>query len=408
MKMRGLRKYYNEKKQKENQYSSEKKPLYKSSRKIVKLDMQRTPSILERPSTKPNLIFNDQANKLKLKRDMLLNEDKENQCLNKNENENTYESKESKDTQDNTIRKHASNYNFRYSKNNILKRRQSRFSKLQLRLSAPLNIENNYHSNIEIDKDKDIKKEKCYKLNYYNTAYNLDCEIEDLINSTTSKIEKEKEEKNKENKENNEFKKYLEQVRKTKLSKNNLTNGTLAIIQMQISNAKESIINDKYITYINNEYHDEDKNNICFRLGRNNMCVCGHAFWRHNLVIKKNEFSCKCRKCECPKFNYIPVFPEETNEYSKSYLLDFKYDEWKAGCKCGHNWTHHNFNDGEKCGECNCKKFQSNFSCGVCGNSWENHVTLFEKKEDREKSGKIVGKDYEPFTNEQLQNLFNK
>ena len=118
------------KKTKREQYSWEKKPLYKSSRKIVKLDMQRTPSILERASTKPNLLFNDQVNKLKLKRDILLNEDKENQCLNQNESENTYESK---DTQDNKIRKHASNYNFRYSKNNILKRRQSRFSKLQLR-----------------------------------------------------------------------------------------------------------------------------------------------------------------------------------------------------------------------------------------------------------------------------------
>lgn len=406
MKMNGLRKYYYEKKnQKENQYCSEKKHLYKSSRKISQLDIQRTPSILERASTKPNLLFNDQANKLKLKKSFLLKEDKENQCPNQKENENTYESKESKDTQDNTIRKHASNYNFRYSKNNILKRRQSRFGKLQLRLSVPLNIENNYHSNVEKDKNKVINKEKCYKLNYYNTAYNLDYEIEDLINSTTSKIEKEKEEKNK---ENYEFKKYLEQVKKAKLSKNNLTNGTLAIIQMQISNAKESIMNDKYITYINNENHDEEKNNICFRLGRNNMCVCGHAFWRHNLVIKGNESSCKCKKCDCKKFNYIPVFPEETNEYSKAYLLNFKYDEWKAGCKCGHNWTHHNFNDGEKCCECDCKKFQSNFFCGVCGSSWENHVILFEKKEDREKFGKIVGKDYEPFTNEQLQNLYNK
>ena len=406
MKMSGLRKYYYEKKnQKENQYCSEKKHLYKSSRKISQLDIQRTPSILERASTKPNLLFNDQANKLKLKKSFLLKEDKENQCPNQKENENTYESKESKDTQDNTIRKHASNYNFRYSKNNILKRRQSRFGKLQLRLSVPLNIENNYHSNVEKDKNKVINKEKCYKLNYYNTAYNLDYEIEDLINSTTSKIEKEKEEKNK---ENYEFKKYLEQVKKAKLSKNNLTNGTLAIIQMQISNAKESIMNDKYITYINNENHDEEKNNICFRLGRNNMCVCGHAFWRHNLVIKGNESSCKCKKCDCKKFNYIPVFPEETNEYSKAYLLNFKYDEWKAGCKCGHNWTHHNFNDGEKCCECDCKKFQSNFFCGVCGSSWENHVILFEKKEDREKFGKIVGKDYEPFTNEQLQNLYNK
>ena len=138
------------------------------------------------------------------------------------------------------------------------------------------------------------------------------------------------------------------------------------------------------------------------------MCVCGHGFSKHYLFLNNGEFKSNCKKCECKIFKYIPVFPEETNEYSKAYLLDFKYDEWKAGCKCGHNWTHHNFNDGEKCGECNCQKFQSNFSCGVCGNSWENHVTLFEKKEDREKSGKIVGKDYEPFTNEQLQNLFNK
>ena len=47
---------------------------------------------------------------------------------------------------------------------------------------------------------------------------------------------------------------------------------------MQICNAKESIINGKYIIYINNEYHDEDKNNICFRLGRINMHACEHDF----------------------------------------------------------------------------------------------------------------------------------
>ena len=72
------------------------------------------------------------------------------------------------------------------------------------------------------------------------------------------------------------------------------------------------------------------------------------------------------------------MFPEERNEYSKVYLLDFKQIV---------------------------KNFTVIFLWSMW-NSWENHS--FEKKEDREKSGKIVGKDYEPFTNEQLQNLYNE
>ena len=137
------------------------------------------------------------------------------------------------------------------------------------------------------------------------------------------------------------------------------------------------------------------------------MCVCGHGFIRHNLFLKNGEFVSNCKKCECNKFNYIPIFPEETNEYAKAYLLDFKYEEWKAGCKCGHNWTRHNFNKGEKCEECNCPQFESSFCCGVCGYPWEKHITLFETGEHRQKNGKVIGSDYEPFTQEQMNELMS-
>ena len=77
--------------------------------------------------------------------------------------------------------------------------------------------------------------------------------------------------KNLKNQEKIEFQNYLEKVKKTKLSKNNLTKGSLAIIQMQISNAKEAIINNKYISYINMD--SNDKNNICFII-RKKQYVC--------------------------------------------------------------------------------------------------------------------------------------
>ena len=100
----------------------------------------------------------------------------------------------------------------------------------------------------------------------------------------------------------------------------------------------------------------------------------------HNLLLSSGEFKTNCKKCECDKFKYIPIFPEETNEYAKAYLLDFNYDNWKAGCKCGHNWTKHDFNDGKKCEECKCECFESKFCCGVCGNPWEKHIILIQTK----------------------------
>ena len=415
MRINGLRKYYSEKrlKEKEKQLCSDNKMNNRLSfQQINKSDIKKPTINYQRTSIKENIYFNELNSKQNIKRNLFdkfqnkeNKENKENNIPNENTNE-------SKDTQENSIKHNLSNINYSnsnygYSRNNYFNKRynlKNRFTKNKLRLSTPIVFENNYKTN---DENVLIKKEKCFKINYLNHDSIFDGEIDDLINSTTSKIENEKEQKNQ---DDYEFKKYLEQVKKLKLSKNNLTKGTLALIQMQISHAKDAVLNNKYISYINietNKEDDNEKNNICFRIGKNNMCVCGHSFSRHNLYQRGSEFISNCKKCVCNKFKYIPIFPEETNEYTKAYLLDFKYDDWKAGCKCGHNWTYHNFNKGEKCEECNCAYFKSNFSCGVCGNSWENHITLFETKEERKKYGKTIDSDYEPFTQEEIENILN-
>ena len=405
MRVNGVRKYYFEKRLKrmQAQYCSDKKINRSSVKQITSSDIIKPSIDLHKTSNKENINFNEPINKFSIKRNLFsqAEEDKEN-CL---PNQNTYESK---DTQDNSIKNNENNnnlnyYNYKHSNNNYFNK-ISRNGKLNIRYSMPIVVEKNFNTN----NGKDIGKNenKYYKIDY-DTGISFDGEIDDLINSTTSKIENEKDQKYKENKKNIEFQKYLEKVKKVKLSKNNLTKGTLAIIQIQISHAKESILDNKYVTYVNkdNYYNNEDKNNICFRLGKNNMCVCGHGFSKHYLFLNNGEFKSNCKKCECKIFKYIPVFPEETNEYSKAYLLDFKYDDWKAGCKCGHDWTKHNFIDKEKCEECECKKFKSEFFCGVCGDYWENHITLFQTKETREKNGESVGKEYEPFNEEQIANL---
>lgn len=413
MKIHGLRKYYFEKrlKEKQAQYCSDKKISNISERKIMPSDIKKKPSYFKRTAIKSDLAFNDQESKLKIRKNLFPKENKENLNTNENKNENTYESKESKDTQENTIKRYPSNFNFSRVKKNCLKEsayfkykyRNNNNSDFKLRFSSPLYISNyNYYTGYE--REDEISKERCYKINCsnYNTGDNFDCDIDDLINSTTTNIENEKEKKSN---ENYEFKKYLEKVKSSKVSKNNLTKGALALIKMQMTHSNEAIKNNIYISFVSNE-DDNNGKNICFRLGKNNMCVCGHTFCKHNVQSKNGHFVSNCEKCECKKFNYIPIFPEETNEYTKAYLLDFKYDEWKAGCKCGHNWTKHDFNGKWKCEECNCECFQSAFCCGVCGSPWENHQILFETEQDRIKSNKDIGKDYEPFTQEQLDNLF--
>ena len=316
MKIKGLRKFYFEKrlKEKQAQYCSDKKISNISERKILASDIKKRPSFFKRTALKSDLAFNDLESKLKIKRNLFPKDDKENLNINEKKDENTYESKESKETQDNSIKRYPSNFNFCRIKRNYLK--ESAYfrykyrnnnsnninnSDLKLRFSSPLYINNsNYYSHY--DKESEISKERCYKINCSNAniGVNFDCDIDDLISSTTTNIENEKDKKAN---ENQEFKKYLEKVKSSKVSKNNLTKGALALIKMQMTHSNEAIINNAYISFVSNE-DDNNGKNICFRLGKNNMCVCGHTFCKHNVHSKNGQFVSNCEKCECKKFNY--------------------------------------------------------------------------------------------------------
>ena len=244
------------------------------------------------------------------------------------------------------------------------------------------------------------------KLN--NVDYNtMDFEIDDFIHSTMGNVEKKTESdfatdsdnENENYRIETEEEKYLKEVKDKKLIKYGLTKGALAIIQMEQSHAENAIKDNYYISYVNNE---KNQKNICFRLGNSNMCTCGHSFAKHSKIDLKP----KCKKCCCQNFQYIPLFPEETNKYKDAYLLDFEYDNWKAGCECKHNWTEHNFKKNGKCLKCNCKCFISDFNCGVCGKAWEEHEILYQNKDERIRKGESWGESYKPFTKEQLDELY--
>lgn len=236
-----------------------------------------------------------------------------------------------------------------------------------------------------------INQSSACNINRLNT---INCEIDNFVNSALENVERSFSDRNIENE--SEEDKYLKEVKNKKFIKQGLTKGTLAIIQMEQSHSETAIKENLYISLVNNE-----NNNICFRLGIGNMCTCGHGFIKHSKL--KNNF---CQKCSCQNFQYIPLFPEETDLYRDAYLLDFEYENWKACCECEHNWTEHNFLKNRECNKCECKLFKSDFNCGVCGRAWEEHKILYETKEERKRKKKTYGEDYKPFTKEQLDELF--
>ena len=142
MKITGFRKYYFEKKlkQKENPYCTDKKVNYISTRNKNYSDIKNQPLKLQRYSTKPNLLFNEKKNKINVKKNLFVKENKENYNI----NENTLGSK---DTQENTLRKHKSINNFEYFQNN-LRKSKNRFSEFQMKLSTPFVKENLYKNYI--------------------------------------------------------------------------------------------------------------------------------------------------------------------------------------------------------------------------------------------------------------------
>jgi hypothetical protein len=120
-------------------------------------------------------------------------------------------------------------------------------------------------------------------------------------------------------------------------------------------------------------YWTNIKNYDCKAIGPESMCFCGHRYKNHNFDnVKTKKVNCKTTKCKCPMFNYVPVYGSN----------DVK-------CLCKHSYTLHDPIT-KKCSKCKtCKEFGSKFTCN-CTNTYDDHATTIETREERLSQGKSV------------------
>ena len=191
----------------------------------------------------------------------------------------------------------------------------------------------------------------------------------------------------------------------TKIKDNNvLTEGTKNLILIERIAAEESIQNGIYSSWINVNIKNEEIE--CFKIGSKHYCFCTHLFTDHKKINKISNDT-KCNLCSCNEYIFFPKLPEETNLYKEAYKKLFNYNNWKGKCLCSHSNEEHEVNNKRKCKVklCKCKKFRSEFLCGICGKKWEEHYMQFTTEDERIRLGMPIGSEFKPFTRKMYEEL---
>ena len=191
----------------------------------------------------------------------------------------------------------------------------------------------------------------------------------------------------------------------TKIKNNNcLTEGTKNLILIERIAGEESIQNGIYSSWVN--INEKDEEIECFKIGSKHYCFCSHSFNDHKKINKISNDT-KCNLCSCKEFIFFPKLPEETNLYKEAYKKYFNYNNWKGKCLCGHSNEEHEVNNMKKCKVklCKCKKFSSEFLCGICEKKWEEHYMQFTTEDERIRLGMPIGSEFKPFTRKMYEEL---
>lgn len=191
----------------------------------------------------------------------------------------------------------------------------------------------------------------------------------------------------------------------TKINDSTLTFGTKQLIINERIGADESIKLGIYSSWAREENGLEIE---CFKIGSNHLCFCGHFFKSHKKYIV-TSFDTSCNICNCKGFEYIPQYPEETNEWKIALKKNFDYNDWKPLCKCYHSFIEHDSKNNFKCNveKCLCKCFSSKFLCAICNRPWENHYMFYTTEAERNRMNLPIGYEYKPFTRDMYRQLFN-
>ncbi|CAD2220192.1 Protein FAM221A/B, putative [Angomonas deanei] len=144
-------------------------------------------------------------------------------------------------------------------------------------------------------------------------------------------------------------------------------------------------------------------NDFCCRIGPVHRCFCGHSLRQHATPSKSShgftqKHACQAEGCACACYRYVPNEPEEIGEGFLSRRQGFNPKTWSAKCQCQHGHLAHDPKT-QKCSACGCGFFQSNFLCVVCDCPWEDHSTVFETEEERERQSLPVREAYFPLVN---------
>ena len=120
----------------------------------------------------------------------------------------------------------------------------------------------------------------------------------------------------------------------------------------------------------------------CVNVGPMTRCFCGHSYRAHAFYKNKSKkVHCRVPGCACPCYKYV--------YYRSSGAI-------KCGCK--HALELHRCADGtpSSCRHagCRCARFHPTVTC-VCTAPADAHITVFERRSERERDGRVVGSLWE-------------
>ncbi|KAA6400118.1 MAG: hypothetical protein EZS28_004353 [Streblomastix strix] len=138
---------------------------------------------------------------------------------------------------------------------------------------------------------------------------------------------------------------------------------------------------------------------FCSRIGPKCKCFCGHFFADHdkNPCARKGA-STKCHTCECKRFEFVPMRPEEVGDWWLPRRKDFNVTKWRAKCKCGHTHEEHSPGVSKFCKKCGCGQWQAHYNCPNCERMGGDHETEWETRDERKQKGFKIDQAYFPLS----------
>ena len=115
----------------------------------------------------------------------------------------------------------------------------------------------------------------------------------------------------------------------------------------------------------------------CHAVGPHTRCSCGHSYSSHAwFETSTKKVRCRVDGCRCSCFGYVPGQGSS-----------------KIRCGCKHSHEDHRRADGTlgPCTKCtDCKGFHSDWRCGTCGQTYDEHRVTFMTAAERAAAGRSV------------------